>query len=90
MSTRLPLDAVVHRNSYRMPTDDNINEWYAERDKVWEKVSEERKEKLKGQNIHSIADSLAVQRYSDEVTEERSRGILDNLRRSGFDLTDRA
>ena len=90
LSLRLPLDAVVHRNSYRIPTDDDINRWYAERDKVWEKVSEERKEKLKGQNIHSIADSLAVQRYSAEVTEQRSRGILDNLRRSEFNLTDTA
>ena len=89
LSMRLPLDAVVHRNSYRMPTDDDINRWYAERDKVWDKVSEERKEKLKGQNIHSIGGALAVQRYSAEVVEQRSRGILDNLRRSEFDLTDR-
>ena len=88
LSMRLPLDAVVHKNSYRMPTDDNIVEWYKERDRVWETVSETVKKKLNEQGINGIAQSLAVRKYSKEVAEKRSKGILENLRKSKFDFTE--
>jgi nitroreductase len=87
LSMRLPLDAVVHKNIYRLPSDDEINEWYKERDAVWDTVSDTLKEKLKEQNIFGIAQALSVQRYSKEVVERRSKGILENLKRSGFILT---
>lgn len=87
LSMRLPLEAVVHKNSYRLPTDDDIAEWYQERDNVWETVSDNVKERLAEQDIHGIAQALAVQRYSDEVTDKRSKGIRENLRKSKFDLS---
>ncbi len=87
LSMRLPMDAVVHRNRYRMPSDNDINEWYRERDAVWETVSENRKQMLAEQGIAGIAQALSVQKFSPEVVERRSRGILNNLRQSGFDLS---
>ena len=90
LSRRLPLKAVVHRNVYRMPTDDDIRTWYRESDDEWQDVPVERKAKLAEQNILGIAQSIATLKYSPESVERSSRGILDNLRRSGFDLTDYA
>ncbi|HOP05681.1 MAG TPA: nitroreductase family protein [candidate division Zixibacteria bacterium] len=85
-SMRLPLEAVVHRNCYHLPKAEDINRWYDERDHVWDKVPEERKNTLAQQNIHGIAEALSVQKFSREIVEKRSRGILKNLRQSGFDL----
>ena len=86
LSIRLPLEAVVHRNSYHLPTNADIDRWYEERDQVWDKVPESRKQELAEQGIVGIAQSLSVRKFSPEVVEKRSRGILHNLRASGFDL----
>jgi len=59
LGMRLPLDAVVHRNTYKLPTDDDIADWYKERDNVWETVSDNVKKRLAEQDIHGIAQALA-------------------------------
>jgi len=87
LSKRLPLDAVVHKNQYRLPTDDDLKTWYKWRDDVWNIVSEQHKEKLARQNIHGIAQALAVQKFSDEIVNKRSKGIIENFARSKFELT---
>jgi len=84
---RLPLDAVVHHNSYRIQTDDEIKEYYSERDAVWETVREELREKLARQNIFGIAQALAVQRFSKKVVDMRSNGVLENLKKAKFNIT---
>lgn len=81
---RLPLEAVVHRNSYREFSASEIREFYLERESVWERVSEKRKQLLSEQGIHSIPQALAVQRFSEKVTRQRSEGILRNLQRAKF------
>jgi len=86
LSMRLPLEAVIHKNRYHTPTSEEINLWYQERDKVWDKVTEERKRWLNEQGIIGIAQALAVQKFSSEVVEKRSKGILNNLRKSRFDF----
>lgn len=86
LSQRLPMEAVVHRNQYRMPSEDDINSWYSERDQVWDKVPVSRKKELAKQGISSIAQALSLQKFSPEIVEKRSRGILRILRKSGFDL----
>ncbi|MBU1951060.1 MAG: nitroreductase family protein [Candidatus Eisenbacteria bacterium] len=86
LSTRLPLEAVTHHNQYYLPSDDDINRWYKERDRVWESVSESRKKELSKQGIEGIAQALAVQKFSPYIVEKRSKGILNILRKSGFDL----
>lgn len=87
LSVRLPLEAVVHRNRYHRPTDEQIGQYYAERERVWDKVPGQRKAELAEQSIFSIPQAVVAQKFSDTVTSERSKGILDNLRRSGFCLT---
>lgn len=86
LSMRLPLDAVVHRGRYHIPTDDDINEWYSERDRVWDTVPDARRASLAEQGIHGIAQALSVQKFSPEIVEKRSRGIRKILKKSGFDL----
>jgi FMN reductase (NADPH) len=86
LSMRLPLEAVVHKNEYRIPGDNDILDWYRERDAVWDRVSDERKEMQAKENIHGIALALAVQKFSKNVVEQRSKGIIENLERSGFDF----
>lgn len=87
LSMRLPLEAIVHRNGYKAFTDSQIEKFYEERDAVWNRIPEKRKAMLAEQNIFSIAQAVAAQKFSDQVTEERSRGILNNLRQAKFDLT---
>jgi len=86
LSMRLPLEAVIHHNRYHIATDDDINRWYEERDRVWESVSESRRKELSKQGIAGIAQALSVQKFSPEIVEKRSKGILRNLKNSRFDL----
>lgn len=90
LRVRLPLEAVVHRNTYRVLTDDEIRVVYKEREGVWETVKEELKESLRKENVHSIPQAVAVQRYSRQVAVGRSKGIVENLDRAGFILTQEA
>ena len=90
LRVRLPLEAVVHRNSYRVLTDDEIRMVYREREGVWETVRAELKERLRKENIHGIPQAVAVQRYSRQVVVGRSKGIIENLDRAEFVLTQEA
>jgi len=83
-SMRLPLDAVVHKNYYHMPSNDDISEWYHERDDVWETVADNVKERLAKKEIFGIAQALAMQKFSPEVIQKRSRNILENLKKAKF------
>jgi hypothetical protein len=76
----------MHRNVYQRFSDDEIKAFYREREGVWDTVGDELKERLRAQGIHSIPQALAVQRFADHVTEERSKGILENLRHAAFKL----
>jgi nitroreductase len=84
LSQRLPLEAVVHRNRYREFSEQEIKTFYHERERVWDRVSEKRKQMLAEQGIHSIPQALAVQRFSEAITRRRSEGIVRNLERAGF------
>ena len=87
LKKRLPLEAVVHRNQYRLPSDDDIRRWYKEHDQEWELLSESRRKEFSEQGIDGIAQQYAAQKFSAQNVEKRSRGILKNLRASGFDLS---
>jgi FMN reductase (NADPH) len=86
LSKRLPLEAVVHRNRYHIPSDNEIDCWYRERDQEWSAIPESRKRELAEQGIENIAQYLSVQKFSLENVRRRSRGMRQNLRASGFDL----
>jgi len=86
LSVRLPLEAVVHRNKYRRLSDNEIKEYYSIREKIWESVSDRKKEELSTQNIHNIPQALAKQKFSKEFTVSRSRRICNMLKKSGFNI----
>lgn len=88
LSMRLPHEAVVHFEQYHLPSPEELGEWYKEREAVWEKTSPERKQKLAAEGIFSIPQAIRAQKYTRSALQARDRGILDNLKRSGFDLTD--
>lgn len=88
LSSRLPREAVVHRERYQIPTEDDLIQWYQEREAKWQQTSPERRQKLAEQGIFSIPQAIAAQKYSRAAMLERDQGILDNLKRSGFKLAD--
>ena len=81
---RLPLEAVVHRNKYRDPTDDEIRTWYHHRDVLWNTMNPDRRAKLEKRGIRNCAQTVTLGHYTAEFTEWESAGIVENLRRAGF------
>lgn len=86
-SPRLPLQAVVHRNAYRVPSDEDIDHWYAERYPDWEAGRDpEVRERLATAGIGNWAQWIALGQFTRESLEIESMGLLDNLRSAGFRL----
>lgn len=86
LSLRLPLEAIVHKNEYRRFTDDEIKNFYAEREKIWESVPQKKKEELKQENIFNIPQAVAKQKFNKEFTSFKSRRIYNILEKSGFNF----
>lgn len=86
LSDRLPLRAVVHRNGYRIPSETDIGQYYEQRESLWYSLTDELKQSLAKQNIRSIPQAIAVQKYSEAIVNQVSEGILENLIKSGFDI----
>ncbi len=89
LSPRLPLDAVVHRNGYRVPSDEDIASWYREGDEAWlerfeKEWDEERRAKLLERGIDNRAKHWTIGHYTEEFTKRVSEGLLANLKRAGF------
>jgi nitroreductase len=84
LNTRLPLQAVVHRNSYQLPSDEDIHRWYAERDAEWDAMSDDQKADLAEQGIQNSAQRVAKEGCSAQIIGERSADIVQNLRRARF------
>ena len=86
---RLPLEAIVHRNGYRIAADDQIAEWYREGDDEWQhrfedEWPEERRAKLLERGIDNRAKHWTIGHYTEEFTRNESAGLLSNLERAGF------
>jgi len=88
---RLPLEAVVHRNGYRIPTDDDIRAYHQERDQHWFQQSEEWRREWEAKGIHNTAQRVAMglrAEHTEAFLAEESRRVLDNLHKAGFRLMD--
>lgn len=83
---RLPLEAVVHRNGYQIPTDDAIRVFFREKDRQWDDMPEERREELAARGIENTAQRLTMGNYTQEFVANRSRAILRNIENAGFKL----
>ena len=88
---RLPLEAVVHRNGYHIPSDEEITSWYREGDETWRdrfdnEWSEERRAKFHERGSDKRAEDWTIGHYTEEFTKREAEGLLANLKRAGFRL----
>ena len=86
---RLPLEAVVHRNGYQVPSDEDIAAWYHEGDAAWmdrfkNEWSEEQRTKFVDRGITNRAQNWTIGHYTEEFTQKQSEGVLANIKRAGF------
>jgi FMN reductase (NADPH) len=86
---RLPLEAVVHRNGYQIPSDEDIATWYHEGDDAWRhrfenEWTEEQRSKAIERGVTNRAQNWTIGHYTGEFTRSQSKGVMDNIRRAGF------
>ncbi len=79
LTERLPLEAVVHRDVYRDPTDGEIEAFWAARE-----ASAETAELLKANDLPSLARIFTERRYKGEDNRAFSRKYFDELVEKGF------
>ncbi len=89
---RLPLEAVVHRNGYRIPSDEEVAAWYRDGDAAWRdrfenELSEEQRRKLLERGIDNRAKQWTIGHYTEAFTEQETKGLVANLQRAGFRVT---
>lgn len=89
---RLPLEAVVHHNGYQIPTDEQITAWYREGDEAWQhrfenESTDEQQAKLSKRGVTNRAQNWTIGHYTEEFTRKQSKGVMDNIRRAGFRLS---
>ena len=87
---RLPMEAVVHRNRYLEPTEDQLEDWHDRYTEMFEKRHEElpdvERERLAADGIEN-----GLQRFCRGVAEYFAgvdAAVLENLRRGGFRVAD--
>lgn len=83
---RLPIEAVVHRNTYKTFTDAEINSIYSREDNIWRESSQTRKDSLSKEEIFSAADFYARRKYSKSFIQKRSDRVDNNIRNFEFDV----
>jgi len=86
---RLPLEAIVHRNGYQIPTDEQIAAWYRSGDNAWRdqfktEWDEQRRAKFLERGIDNRAKHWTIGHYTEEFTKREAAGLLANLKRAGF------
>ncbi len=85
---RLPLEAVVHRNSYHVPTDDEVRAYYRDKDKQWDDLPQVKREKLREKGIGNYAQFRTFGHYTRQFIRSESEKVIENLRRAGFRFWD--
>jgi len=89
LQPRMPLEAVVHRNGYQIPTDEQVANWYREEDEAWfhrrDNVwTEERRQEMAARGVTNRAQHWTIGHYTEEFTSGQSRGFLRMIEKSGF------
>jgi len=83
---RLPLEAVVHRNSYHVPTDEEIRAHFHDKNKQWDDLPQAKREKLRKKGIENYAQFVTLGHYTPEFIRSESEKLIANLKRAGFKL----
>lgn len=76
---RLPLDAVVHKNTYSDYSKDDINKFYAEKE-----AREDTKQFIQENNKETLAQVFTDVRYAKKDNEHFSSVYMDVLKKQGF------
>lgn len=79
LSDRLPLDAVVHRETYADYTPESIDRYYAEKEAL-----PENQEFVRINGKQTLAQVFTDCRYTKKDNEAMSDGLVEVLRRQGF------
>lgn len=83
---RLPQQAVIHRNGYQIPTDEEVRAFYQDRDARWNEMDPERKALLAKRGIHNMAQMITLGHYTKDFVNGQSHAILEQLKKAGFTL----
>jgi len=91
LRTRLPLEAVVHKNTYSVPTDDELRaryeDWMAKWDSFYERLSDEKKKHWNEDlGVNNNAQYITRTVYTPERMREWGRLVLKNIRGAGYDI----
>lgn len=81
LSDRLPLDAVLHEETYRDYSPSDIDRFYAEKEEL-----PENKEFVRINGKQNLAQVYTDCRYTKKDNEAMSEGLLATLRKQGFAL----
>lgn len=84
LKNRLPLDAVVHRNSYKIPTDDDVNAFYRKKDEQFENLDEETKQKFYKKGVFNQAQKITIGHYTKEINDSYEDLLFRNLRNAKY------
>ena len=79
LTERLPLEAIVHRETYHDFSSADINRIYAETENL-----ESNKKFVAENNKHTLAQVFAEVRYTKEGNEQASKCLLEVLKKQGF------
>lgn len=86
LAPRLPLEAVVHHNSYQIPSDEQVGAYYQSKNRRWDDISEGERQKLLSQGITNWAQRVTLGHYTPEFIESESLAIMENLHMAKFRL----
>jgi nitroreductase len=84
---RLPLDGLVHEETYQEYTDDRIREVYDDRETAgWERYMNNKwlRERVEEYGVENLAQIYTVVKYTRESHQEHSRRVLGYLEEQGF------
>jgi FMN reductase (NADPH) len=91
LNSRLPIDAVVHRNSYRKPADEELaevyGEWMSKWDTFYERLSDGKKKHWNSElGVSNNAQYITKTVYTRERMEKWGELVLDNVRGAGYSI----
>ena len=79
LSDRLPLDAIVHYESYKLFTSQRINDLYKEKENL-----EEYKKFVAENNLENLAQVFTQKRYTTKNNKVFSQSLLLSIQQQGF------
>ena len=79
LTGRLPLDAVVHQETYHDDTDEKIDRLYADLE-----ASEQTRQLLETNQKETLAQVFTDKRYTRKDNEAASASYLESMKRQGF------